>query len=412
MAKSKSFFGLRTGSTKSLTFQVYRGQQITKDRVTRVANPRTTLQMEQRSKLPIVAAARSALKGLVDHSWEGVPYGEQSLRTFSSKNLSAGALKVYSYASPDAPSPGIAEYQVSQGSLRGFTALATKDSVHFTLPAKIGAGPLVPAMPKGTKGSTVLYHLMSYFAENNIDVLRAGQQLTFLTLNVPFYKVLNYAGGSNFGTYEVPVTRFDVARLIMPDISKITDIDSYHDDNDEFELDAATTGEGITDIFLRRKDGFYIRFFADETGPWFSCYLSTTNVNESITVASALILSELVNGVWKRSTSNLVVGNAEDNPLVKKVFSFDQWASLYAPKQIVSSKYLNKGNAATGISGQTATGISGQRSPRRDLGPAGVNAATGISGQTATGISGQRPPQSDLELAGGNAATGISGQNG
>ena len=85
MAKSKSFFGLRTGSTKSLTFQVYRGQQITKDRVTKVANPRSTLQMEQRSKLPIVAAARSALKGLVDHSWEGVPYGEQSLPHFQAR---------------------------------------------------------------------------------------------------------------------------------------------------------------------------------------------------------------------------------------------------------------------------------------------------------------------------------------
>ena len=189
MAKSKSFFGLRTGSTKSLTFQVYRGQQITKDRVTRVANPRSTLQMEQRSKLPIVAAARSALKGLVDHRWDGGPYGEQSLRTFSSKNLSSGALKVYSYASPDAPSPGIAEFQVSQGSLHGFDVSAEKDDndVHYTLAAVIGKGPVVPAMPKGTKGSTVLYNLMSYIAKNKIDGFRAGQQLTFLALNVLYY---------------------------------------------------------------------------------------------------------------------------------------------------------------------------------------------------------------------------------
>ena len=349
MARSKSFFGLRTGSTKSLTFQVYRGQQITKDRVTRVANPRSTLQMEQRSKLPIVAAARSALKGLVDHSWEGVPYGEQSLRTFSSKNLSAGALKVYSYASPDAPSPGIAEFQVSQGSLRGFTADANQDDVHFSIPANIGEGPVVPAMEKGTKGSTVLYHLMSYFAQNKIDALRAGQQLTFLALNVPYYKTLRYVGGSNSGTYDVPVTRFDVARLIMPDTSNISDISTYHDDNDEFVLDAATTGEGNTEIILKRKDGFVIRFYASNQVGWFSCWLSTGSVHEHITVASALIVSELVNNVWKRSTSNLIVGNAANNQLVKTVFSFDQWASLYAPKQIVSSKYLNNGAEKTGI---------------------------------------------------------------
>lgn len=349
MAKSKSFFGLRTGSTKSLTFQVYRGQQITKDRVTRVANPRSTLQMEQRSKLPIVAAARSALKGLVDHSWEGVPYGEQSLRTFSSKNLSAGALKVYSYASPDAPSPGIAEYQVSQGSLRGFTANEGTDTVEFSLPAKIGEGPIVPAMPKGTKGSTVMYNLMSYFAKNKIDGLRAGEQLTFLALNVPYYKTLNYVGGSNSGTYDVPVTRFDVARLIMPDISQISDISTYHDDNDEYVLDTAIDGTGDNTFVLRRKDGFVIIFDSDENGFSFKCWFKPDGYDASITVASALIVSELVNNVWKRSASNLIVGNGAKNPLVKTVFNYDQWASLYAPKQIVSSKYLNNGAEKTGI---------------------------------------------------------------
>lgn len=48
MAQSKSFFGLRRGSTKSHTYQVLRGQQITKDRVYDVANPRTNAQTLQR----------------------------------------------------------------------------------------------------------------------------------------------------------------------------------------------------------------------------------------------------------------------------------------------------------------------------------------------------------------------------
>ena len=351
MAKSKTFFGLRSGSTKSLTFQVYRGQQITKDRARNVANPRSTLQLEQRSKLPIVSAARSALKELVDHSWEGVHYGEQSLRTFSSKNLSAGALKVYSYASADAPSPGIAEFQVSQGSLRGFEVDVhhlSSDNVFYRLLSVAGYKPVVPAMPKGTKGSTVLYHLMSYFAKNKIDVLRAGQQLTFLTLNVPYYKTLKYVGGPDSGTYNVPVTLFAVARLIMPDISKITDIDTYHDDNDEFVLEDEISGGGSLDFSLRRNDDFLIHFFS-YNGYFVCSCLYGNNPRKPISVASALIVSELVDGVWKRSTSKLVVGNGANNRLLKTVFSFDQWASLYAPKQIVSSKYLNNGVEKTGI---------------------------------------------------------------
>ena len=156
-------------------------------------------------------------------------------------------------------------------------------------------------------------------------------------------------GGSNSGTYKVPVTRFDIARLIMPDVSKISDIVNYHDDNDEFVLDSDITEETGRSFVLRREDGFVIKFDSTEDTIRFSCEFQPDGGNDSITVASALIVSELVNGVWKRSPSSLIVGNAANNELVKTVFSFDQWASLYAPKQIVSSKYLNNGAEKTGI---------------------------------------------------------------
>lgn len=48
MAKSKGFYGLRRGSTKSMTYSILKGQQITKDRVEGGANPRTYSQMIQR----------------------------------------------------------------------------------------------------------------------------------------------------------------------------------------------------------------------------------------------------------------------------------------------------------------------------------------------------------------------------
>ena len=71
MAKSNSFFGLRRGSTKTLTFSVLDGQQITKDRVTEVKNPRTEMQMSQRCKLKTIALAYSGMKAAVYHSGEG-----------------------------------------------------------------------------------------------------------------------------------------------------------------------------------------------------------------------------------------------------------------------------------------------------------------------------------------------------
>lgn len=87
MAKSKSFFGLRKGSTKSHTYSVLDGQQVTKDRVYDVKNPRTEGQMKQRMLMTTVGAAYKYLKSIADHSFEGKSSGMQCMREFNSRNL-------------------------------------------------------------------------------------------------------------------------------------------------------------------------------------------------------------------------------------------------------------------------------------------------------------------------------------
>lgn len=86
MAQSKTFFGLRRGSTKSLTFSVYGGKQVTKDRLTEVKNPRSNLQMVQRAYMATAMRGYSALKEICDHSFENIPYGQKSMNYFVSLN--------------------------------------------------------------------------------------------------------------------------------------------------------------------------------------------------------------------------------------------------------------------------------------------------------------------------------------
>lgn len=86
MAQSKSFFGLRRGSTKTLTFSVYNGKQVTKDRVTYVKNPRSAMQMKQRAVMATALRGYSALKEICDHSFEGVTYGQKSMNYFVAEN--------------------------------------------------------------------------------------------------------------------------------------------------------------------------------------------------------------------------------------------------------------------------------------------------------------------------------------
>lgn len=86
MAKSKSFFGLRKGSTRDHTFYVQDGKQITRSRVEHVKNPRSRAQMVQRMVMTTAIAAYKCLKEICDHSWEGVEYGAKSFQRFMSLN--------------------------------------------------------------------------------------------------------------------------------------------------------------------------------------------------------------------------------------------------------------------------------------------------------------------------------------
>lgn len=106
MAQSKSFFGLRRGSTKSLTFQVFNGKQVTKDRVETVKNPRTPAQMDQRMLMKTVGAAYSAMREIVDHSFQGYSYGMQNMSHF----LSVNAEKLRSWLNNPAKEPVFVAY--------------------------------------------------------------------------------------------------------------------------------------------------------------------------------------------------------------------------------------------------------------------------------------------------------------
>jgi hypothetical protein len=87
MAKSIGYFGLRRGSTKSHTFSVVGGKQITKDRVEGGKNPRTLGQMRQRCIAATCTQAYSAMKSICDHSFEGFSAGNDCMNEFKNLNI-------------------------------------------------------------------------------------------------------------------------------------------------------------------------------------------------------------------------------------------------------------------------------------------------------------------------------------
>ena len=142
MARSKSFFGLRRGSTKSHTYSILNGQQITKDRVQTVANPKTQKQQFQRAIMATVMAAYSEMKEIEDHAFQGKKKGSENQREFMSRNLVAMRNAFLQYQSegtaanaqkfwavgPKTPTVLPCEWIISHGTMDEQTFLEFEDS--------------------------------------------------------------------------------------------------------------------------------------------------------------------------------------------------------------------------------------------------------------------------------------------
>lgn len=113
MAISKSFFGLRRKSTKSLTFSVLNGKQITKDRVSAVKNPKSEAQAMQRMRFALLSVNLAAYRPILERSVESVNYGNESVQYIMKKNMKNWKLQGYRKDSGFQP----ADMQLSYGTL-------------------------------------------------------------------------------------------------------------------------------------------------------------------------------------------------------------------------------------------------------------------------------------------------------
>lgn len=228
MAKSKGFFGLRKGSTKSLTYSVLDGMQITKDRVYDVKNPRTESQMRQRMLMTTVGAAYKMLKSIADHSFEGYSSGMQCMRQFNSRNLNRfkqaaaakGSVAFNEYKDGDInPLPFI----LASGSLPGFT---------FTLDAES--------------------NLQIVGEKENADFTTAEGVYAALGVQrndlITFCTVIGEGSTSN-GVYTYKAERFNIVRLYCDksgSVAKPADAFTISTNNDQATIAMSTAGNALT----------------------------------------------------------------------------------------------------------------------------------------------------------------------
>ena len=294
--------------------------------------------MTQRALIPIVAAARSALKGLVDHSFEGVPYGEASLKEFSKQNLRAGALTVTSYSPNGVSNPGFADLIVSNGSIHVPFQIFSTTSSNTIKVSSIEYPPFkLPAVDKGASADAIFKYLETYARENNVAIIAPGTQLTFLTI----YQSGSVMVNTGTGTIDAPTSGFILDRIYIPNGD--SDSENAKEINGKWKV-AVDVAQDATSVVLENSKGNKLTIVSNGLLSIKSSAKETEADDNNCGIA--LILSRYVNGVWKRSPSRLTIGFEPTNK-----YSFEDWLSTYKTTGAASKKYLNTGDESTGIQG-------------------------------------------------------------
>lgn len=328
MAKSKGFFGLRRGSTKSLTFSILDGKQITKDRVSEVRNPQTSRQMLQRVCFATVTQAAEKMLPIIGISQEGVANEVESRRRWISQNvkllrgiadrMSKGGSVEAAFA-PKGNSQLIPNsYQISKGSLALKGWLVPKiDSASGKSFSEVSYTDI------GTLDSLVVGQ--SYTPGQLWDALfgiKPGDQLTFPQIyGEDFAQTLENANGNiidctRFTQFVAPrlvllsqdtsealtITADTTAQNIIDALKSLVDTDATWYDMDVFlmslNIDAVNNGKRVVEL----TDNYTTVFGVNNDDPIRAIGCIRSHKND--------------NGKWAYSTSYMVcawANNGVDN---------------------------------------------------------------------------------------------------
>ena len=298
--------------------------------------------MTQRALIPIVAAARSALKGLIDHSFEGVAYGEASLKEFSKQNLRAGALSVTSYSPNGVSNPGFADLIVSNGSINVPYELASEAEKNLVM----GKGGNIPAfkfpnVDEGANADAIFKYLETYARTNNVALIAPGTQLSFLTI----YQSGTVKVNTGTGSIDAPTSGFVLNRIYIPNGD--SDSENAKAINGQWKVAEAVAQDSRRVLLINSNgDTINLRCGQDNNETGQIAITCTPKVIADKNCGMALILSRYENGVWKRSPSRLTIGFEPTTP-----YTFEDWLSTYQTTGAASKKYLNTGDEGTGIQG-------------------------------------------------------------
>lgn len=366
MAKARFSKGLRRGSTKSETYSTLTTAkdgkvQIIKDRVTDIANPQSTAQMQQRVAFVTASQAAAAMKVIIEISREGIAQGAFARQQFISDNaalLRQLGTKRGNYAafSPKGNKMLIPNsYVMSQGSLvlpdwaKPVVRSNGQDVGSFegaAYKSDFNANPL----PYGTY--TVAQLWQAVFG------VRPGDQITFPQIRTNQYISMAKATEDNQGniTYDdvVKATWFAAPRIVLLDEMPSTTLTvNANTTVSAFQaalrsgVNLAKSNEELLDNFI---NNWVLTAGEDDQRPvrMGDGYDAMCAVGDGTTLAVCCIISHKTSNGWQYTTSQMVcvfepinaTDPAEGSPAYFGYTMWDAMQTYKATKKVADRTFL------------------------------------------------------------------------
>lgn len=314
MSKGNMLLGHARGKVGSLVFSRADGKQIVRSRAEVVKNPRTQSQMIQRIMLNTIAQAYSSMKDIVDHSFQGLSVGQQSMSYFMQRNLNnlrskvaaevaAGKTlaEIFDFSPLKSNKLAVNEYEIAKGTL-------PEINVNFD---KEGGRSLIIDADANTYASVAGWY-----------GLKRGDQITIIQL----------CHDNTLGV------KFLYARVIL---------DPRNADGTEADMSEAFILNGAINKPSPRNEGIFQNLtFKDKA--------IVMSLSIDVTYGGAIIVSRKANdGTWLRSNATIKVDETSGH----SGSSMQNALDLLAQSGIegLSELYLNNAGAST-LPGTTTGG--------------------------------------------------------
>lgn len=312
MSKGNMLLGQARGSVGDLTFFRRNGEQITRAKVTQVANPRTAAQLIQRMIFATAATAYSRLKSICDHSFEGVQYGSRSQARFMSLNLDRlRANYPMSGSGQQSPIDSIAYAERNDAAYSGQGLIISRGSLPEVAIQTTGSGTSVQF---GGFGLVTLSPTFSNIGEV-LSSLGAspGDQITIVAMD-------DVGEGDTFS----PVIK--KSRYVVDVNATPTQLGDAWD---------PTGAAAAFDQVKTKVSDAKLVISGDDT------YLNVVCANDSVPVACAIILSrQETGGKWLRSNA-VLVNTTDEGAWYDAQTALSTWENAGTAIDTENDRYLN-----------------------------------------------------------------------